>query len=101
MRADDISLQVDKAQKEYWDSRWNHKSLPPPADPRDARWNNYFVREVDRFVRSVIAGMLSPPIRILEIGCANSRWLPYFAREYDLEVWGLDYSPTGCARARD
>jgi len=33
---------------------------------------------------------------LLEIGCAKSAWLPYFAKEFGFSVCGLDYSPTGC-----
>ncbi len=36
----------------------------------------------------------------LEIGCAQSRWLPYFAQEWGYEVAGLDYSELGCAQSR-
>ena len=45
--------------------------------------------------------MTPRPVRLLEIGCASSAWLPYFAREFGLEVWGLDYSEIGCARTRE
>jgi SAM-dependent methyltransferase len=37
---------------------------------------------------------------LLEVGCAQSAWLPYFAAEYDFHVSGLDYSEIGCATAR-
>jgi SAM-dependent methyltransferase len=37
---------------------------------------------------------------ILEVGCGSSRWLPYFAKELGLHVFGIDYSPTGIANAR-
>jgi cyclopropane fatty-acyl-phospholipid synthase-like methyltransferase len=30
--------------------------------------------------------------RLLEIGCARSAWLPYFAQEFGIDVSGLDYS---------
>jgi len=39
-------------------------------------------------------------MRLLEIGCAKSAWLPYFAKEFGFEVCGLDYSPVGCEMAR-
>jgi SAM-dependent methyltransferase len=36
---------------------------------------------------------------LLEIGCANSVWLPYFAR-LGFRVAGIDYSEIGCAQTR-
>lgn len=34
----------------------------------------------------------------MEIGCANSAWLPYFAKRFGFRVAGLDYSSVGCLR---
>jgi SAM-dependent methyltransferase len=36
-----------------------------------------------------------PGQRLVELGCARSAWLPYFAREFSCEIAGLDYSPLG------
>ena len=41
-----------------------------------------------------------PGSRLLEIGAARSRWLPYFAQHFGLQVTGLDYSQDGCEQAR-
>ena len=38
--------------------------------------------------------------RILEIGCANSLWLPYLARYGGYRVAGIDYSAVGCDHER-
>lgn len=40
-------------------------------------------------------------MRLLEIGCAKSAWLPYFAKEFGFSVCGLDYSPIGCQMAKE
>jgi 2-polyprenyl-3-methyl-5-hydroxy-6-metoxy-1,4-benzoquinol methylase len=37
---------------------------------------------------------------VLEIGCGSSVWLPHLAREGQVTVAGLDYSPRGCELAR-
>lgn len=37
--------------------------------------------------------------RVLEIGCANSEWLPYLALK-GFEVTGIDYSAVGCEHTR-
>ncbi len=39
-------------------------------------------------------------MKLLEIGCARSAWLPYFAKQFGFKVYGLDYSRTGCEQAR-
>ena len=36
----------------------------------------------------------------MEVGCADSIWLPYFGKELGFSVAGIDYSKTGCERAR-
>jgi cyclopropane fatty-acyl-phospholipid synthase-like methyltransferase len=37
--------------------------------------------------------------KLLEIGCARSAWLPYFAKEFGFKVYGVDYSELGCEQA--
>jgi cyclopropane fatty-acyl-phospholipid synthase-like methyltransferase len=37
---------------------------------------------------------------VLELGCARSAWLPYFAREFNASVSGLDYSALGASQAK-
>lgn len=39
--------------------------------------------------------------RILEIGCASGRWLVRFKREFDYNVYGIDYSEAGCELAKE
>jgi len=43
---------------------------------------------------------LPPSASFLEIGCANSIWLPHFARRFGFRITGLDYSEIGCAQTR-
>jgi len=31
----------------------------------------------------------------VELGCGGSRWVPYLARTFDCESWGIDYSQEG------
>ena len=37
---------------------------------------------------------------ILEVGCGNSIWLPYIARQTGATIAGLDYSEAGCELSR-
>lgn len=38
--------------------------------------------------------------RVLELGCGNSYWLPYWAQEYQMDVAGLDYAPLRLQEAK-
>lgn len=88
----------DKAGKAYWDKNW---SLLPPEllDLRDRRLRN----EINQRFHELFAGVLKRGRdvgkRLLEVGCARSIWLPYFALEHGLEVAGLDYSEDGCRQS--
>lgn len=97
----------DKAGKAYWDSSWEHGSVAAPVDPSRGGLRNYVNRRYHEqfaalFGRGTRAahGALDQPLRLLEVGCANSAWLPYFAREFGFKIVGLDYSEIGCAQER-
>ncbi len=84
----------------YWSSLWqNDMALPKPVDPSDKRPDNTVVLAWDKFFREALKDVGSGA-SFLEIGCAQSRWLPYFDRELGLKVAGLDYSEVGCVKAR-
>lgn len=38
-------------------------------------------------------------LRLLEMGCGASRWLPFFYRTFGYEVFGVDYVESGCRQA--
>ena len=40
------------------------------------------------------------PNSVLEVGCGNSAWLPYLARNTGASVAGIDYSKPGCELVR-
>src|SRR3989442_3673505 len=79
--------------EEYWESSWRRRRTPTP--PR-ASW--YPDR---RFIE--LFGSLGDRNRskVLEVGAGGTRWLPHLGLTWGAEVWGLDYSPRGCAVARD
>lgn len=39
-------------------------------------------------------------LKLIEIGCADSLWLPYLAQNYNSEVYGIDFSEIGCQLAK-
>jgi SAM-dependent methyltransferase len=70
-----------------------------PIDPTDTSVRNRANRGFDGLFREELAGLPSNA-RLLEVGCGDSAWLPYFARRFGLHVSGLDYSEAGCESAR-
>ncbi len=91
---------MDKAGKEYWDKTWNGYDIPNGFDPRDGGLANYVNRRFHEYLSRIFSAMSTQGEKILEIGCARSAWLPYFAREFGFGVYGIDYSEAGCEQAK-
>ncbi|MBE9236940.1 class I SAM-dependent methyltransferase [Anabaena aphanizomenioides LEGE 00250] len=91
---------IDKAGKNYWDSCWSKISIPVPINPREKRLSNYVNRRLHQYLSKVFFNIKGNDIKLLEIGCARSAWLPYFAREFGFSVTGIDYSEIGCQQAK-
>ena len=74
----------------YWERYIRRFRWPRRNDQRRMPW-----RVVDRVLRRHLPGT---PLQVLEVGCAASAWLPYFATSGHA-CWGMDYSTTGCKTA--
>jgi 2-polyprenyl-3-methyl-5-hydroxy-6-metoxy-1,4-benzoquinol methylase len=86
-----LSSLSDRAGRTYWDGVWTahtHRRLPDPLSLTHVEQS--FARIFDAALSD-----LPRPAKLLEIGCANSIWLPYFARK-GFRVVGIDYSQVGC-----
>lgn len=90
---------MDKAGKSYWDNTWGNTFLPEVINPYLPGPNHYLDRKFHDFFRGVFAGKETENNKLLEIGCARSVWLPYFAKEFGFKVYGIDYSEIGCQQA--
>ena len=90
----------DRAGKGYWDGVWADVAVPTPVDHTDPHFRNRVNRVFAAFFDRALNG-LAPGSWLLEVGCARSEWLPYFARRYPMTVTGLDYSEDGCALERE
>lgn len=97
-----MSVPRDVAGQEYWAEEWRGSFELRPEDERDRGWRNHVTIRFDelfvRFLPEVKS--TSENLRVTEIGCARSRWLPYFARRFGATVAGLDYTQNGCEQAR-
>lgn len=90
----------DKAGKDYWDSIWLESELTETADPEKTGVKNVTIRLFDKCLRKSVADIKTENSELLEVGCANSIWLPYFAKQFGFNVTGLDYSESGCEYER-
>lgn len=90
----------DKAGKDYWDSVWEDFELTEVANPQIGGVKNVTIRLMDKTLREALADLKTKGLKMLEVGCANSVWLPYFAKELGFDVTGLDYSELGCESER-
>jgi len=90
----------DKAGAKFWDDWWEDKPLPPPIDPHRPGLKNYPLRKLHEYFEEVFKDHPTQGRRLIEIGAAQSAWLPHFAKYFGFEVAGLDRSELGCERGR-
>src|SRR5258706_1081558 len=90
----------DKAGKAYWDEIWTGDALPLPVDPRQTNLDNYVNVRFHEFFSKTFEKINPRERLLLEVGCANSFWLPYFSQQFGFKVSGLDYSEIGCEESR-
>jgi 2-polyprenyl-3-methyl-5-hydroxy-6-metoxy-1,4-benzoquinol methylase len=98
-----VSKQKDIAGENYWTEEWNSSFERKGEDERDRGWRNHVTLQFDELFAKYLpdARAAGRQLRVTEIGCARSRWLPYFARRFGATVGGLDYSVLGCEQARE
>jgi SAM-dependent methyltransferase len=98
-----VSKQRDIAGEGYWSEEWSGAFDRKPEDERDRGWRNHVTLQFDQLFGRFIdrARPAQGPLHVTEIGCARSRWLPYFGRRFGAKVSGLDYSVIGCEQARE
>jgi 2-polyprenyl-3-methyl-5-hydroxy-6-metoxy-1,4-benzoquinol methylase len=80
--------------EQFWSDIWNlqqHKV-------RHLRRVYVANRQLARLFERSLCSFSTP--KLLEIGCADSLWLPFLAQNYDGEVYGIDFSELGCQLAK-
>ena len=88
-----------KTDKSYWEHLWKNTLLLQPVDPYCSDPNHYLDRKFHDFFSKVFSNRKTQNTKLLEIGCARSVWLPYFAKKFGFKVTGIDYSESGCQQA--
>ena len=94
-------MKNDKAGKPYWNLAWDNAPLPEVFNPRAHYLKDYVNSRFHAFFCRIFSTMDTRGMKLLELGCARSMWLPYFAKEFGFEVFGIDYSEKGCQLAKD
>lgn len=84
----------------YWEQVWHAVDLPRLFDPTDGSLRNSANVAFHRLFCEVLRAAPHEGGSLVELGCAQSKWLPYFRKEHALSVTGVDYSPFGCVRSR-
>lgn len=90
----------DRTGPDFWERWWQGTPLPDAIDPFRSGLKNYPFRSFHRYFAEVFGSDSRPGQRLIEIGCAQSVFLPYFAGYFNFLVSGLDQSELGCERAR-
>lgn len=94
-------MAVDKAGNSYWDDVWEQGDIPKAFDLTNRSWRSHIEHQyVRRYFDRYFGEAGTKGKHLLEIGAASSTWLPFFAKQYGLEVSGIDYSEIGCEQAR-
>ena len=86
---------IDIATKCYWDNSYDRIQ----ESTINLNQQGYLEQCIERLLTPHIE-KLPPKSKILEVGCGNSVWIPYFAKKFDLQIDGIDYSELGCKLAR-
>jgi 2-polyprenyl-3-methyl-5-hydroxy-6-metoxy-1,4-benzoquinol methylase len=89
----------DKAGEAYWTSVWENSELNPAIDIQSKDMHFYPQRATLKIFDRILKDVPLKGKKLVEIGCGNSSWLPYFSKQYGLDVYGIDYSEEGCEQA--
>ena len=82
---------------EYWNAMWQRIPALSPIDPHKGGLRNYAYRHLHQIFARALATENPKGKRLIEIGCAGSRWLAYFHQFHGCQISGIDYSQPGCA----
>lgn len=93
-----IKQTMDKTSSEYWDEFWKTNSIPNEIVVNKKSINGYLYTEFDAFFKKHLTA--DNQKSIIELGCGNSVWLPYFYKNFNFSIYGLDYAKLGCERTR-
>lgn len=91
---------IDKAGEQYWSAVWNEAGLPESINPDDHSLGNIINIRYHELFSKLLQSYDTKGKLMLEVGCGNSVWLPYFNKRFGMQTDGLDYSEVGCEQSR-
>ena len=77
----------------YWTTLWDGQQ----HKVRHLRWAYVANRQLAKLFQRALSGFKQPTL--IELGCADSLWLPYLAQNYESNCYGVDFSELGCQLA--
>lgn len=83
----DVSPLTDES---YWTELWDGQQ----HRVRHLRWVYVTNRQLAQLFKRGLSDIKNP--KLIELGCADSLWLPYLAKNYESECYGVDFSELGC-----
>ena len=94
---------AEKAPAGHWEEHWRGARAPRPILPRGRGVAHFVDRAFHRLFAREFSARAGAGARLLEVGCAQSVWLPYFARAggFVSEVGGWLSHPAILAREYD
>ncbi len=99
MSNNSMSANLDKAGENYWSEVWERTTLPPAINIHSNSINAYPEKVLHNLFKKIFLNSETKGKKLLEIGCGNSVLLPYLAKEFGFDVYGIDYSKKGCAQS--
>ncbi len=78
----------------YWTTLWDGQQ----HKVRHLRWAYVTNRQLAKLFHRALANAEHPTL--VELGCADSLWLPYLAQNYESTCYGVDFSQLGCQLAQ-
>ncbi len=84
---------MDLAGQQYWEKTWQDRKVIGAINLK-----NYTQSRLDFIFNQYLPR--KEGVKLMEAGCAQSSWLPYFYLRFGYEVSGIDYSETGCEKAK-
>jgi 2-polyprenyl-3-methyl-5-hydroxy-6-metoxy-1,4-benzoquinol methylase len=89
----------DKAGENYWTNFWKQTDLPEAFDFETGKVNDYPYKILHNTFLKILKNKKGSEVKFLEIGCGNSVFLPYFAKNFGFSIYGLDYSEFACKQS--
>jgi cyclopropane fatty-acyl-phospholipid synthase-like methyltransferase len=91
---------MKKTTREYWENLWESDSDAKAFDPNASGIHQWVNQGFHTYFSHLFKPTDTKGKKLLEVGCGGSIWLPYFSKEYDFKISGLDYSEQGCMLAK-